>query len=207
MLSSTSSDHEQSNLWKSIWSLKFPERIRAFILLVKHESLTINLCLSKMHIRDSSCLECTEEIERVIHVVRHYVAVKLVWLSLVRASCQNIFFDVVSQDWMKMNMQINLTHGEIKEWKAFQATTCHSFWFWHNKKIYDDTYVTPTMMYVNIISRSRFYNMSIEFQQHVCIRNKVLLRISQKPPKEYRTLINIDGVAKNNRKVGCDGLV
>lgn len=65
----------------------------------------------------------------------------------------------------------------------------------------------PTMMYVDIISRSQFYNMSIKFQQRMCIGNKVLLRISWKPPKEYRTLINVDGVAKNNRKVGCDGLV
>lgn len=61
---------------KEYLTLETPERIRAFIFLVKHESLITNLYFKKMNITDPYCHDYTKEVKIVIHSPRDRVTVK-----------------------------------------------------------------------------------------------------------------------------------
>lgn len=76
LTNSNSSDNDHEVAWKIIWNLKTPERIRAFIWQVNHDTLITNFRLSRMNIRDLFYRDCMKEIETVIHAIQDCVVAK-----------------------------------------------------------------------------------------------------------------------------------
>jgi hypothetical protein len=75
-------DYNRGMEWLRIWKLKVPERIRSFILLVRHDQLITNYRKSKMHIGEPWFTHCVDIIEDTLHVLRDCLLAKSVWCNL-----------------------------------------------------------------------------------------------------------------------------
>lgn len=82
----------QDGIWKRIWRMGVPERIRTFIWLVKHERLLTNKRNSKMGLVRPYCGHCIMEVETIIHVLRDCPKAVEVWHHLVRREVRSLFF-------------------------------------------------------------------------------------------------------------------
>jgi hypothetical protein len=66
------SDHtiERNDIWKRIWRLEVPERVRGFVWIVLHRNLMTNERNSRTHLSVSFCDYCRKEVETTLHVLR-----------------------------------------------------------------------------------------------------------------------------------------
>lgn len=71
---------EQKNLFKMVWKLNAPPKIKTFWWKVVHNRLPVATQLNKRGVRvDSLCLMCGEEKETVNHVLFQCRVVREVW--------------------------------------------------------------------------------------------------------------------------------
>ena len=64
----TSSSEGQSKVWKGIWKIKTPNKVRHFIWRVAHDSLPTKVNLQHRHVPvKASCSMCDEPLESLIH--------------------------------------------------------------------------------------------------------------------------------------------
>jgi hypothetical protein len=73
-------------VWKCIWRLKVPERVRTFVWMVKHGRLLTNERKHRMGLGSEMCDFCRDHKDTTLHALRDCVLVRPLWLSVVDAS-------------------------------------------------------------------------------------------------------------------------
>ncbi|KAL8170216.1 hypothetical protein V2J09_022020, partial [Rumex salicifolius] len=65
----------QTRIWKQIWDLKAPERIKYFLWLIAHDCIFSNANQARRHISSStSCGSCGDLVESTFHIVKWCVS-------------------------------------------------------------------------------------------------------------------------------------
>lgn len=57
-------------VWKKVWKVDVPERVRSFLWIMIHDRLLTNKRKNTMGLRDSSCEHCGNVVESSLHVMR-----------------------------------------------------------------------------------------------------------------------------------------
>ena len=79
---STSNQADQSGLWKRLWKLQVPNKIKHFIWRVCNNALPTKCNLKQRHIADSDvCKLCNDAPEDALHALCFCSYVALVWLT------------------------------------------------------------------------------------------------------------------------------
>lgn len=70
-------------VWKKIWKLQVPERVRFFIWQASHGKLITNQWRFKRGLGSPFCHHCSQEVETVVHVLRDCPLASFLWSHLV----------------------------------------------------------------------------------------------------------------------------
>ncbi|KAK8623001.1 hypothetical protein V6N13_117897 [Hibiscus sabdariffa] len=92
-------------IWKRIWKLEVPQRIRVFIWLTFQERLLTNVERVQRHIVVLDLCEiCRGGREDIEHVLRSCSAAKGVWIRALPLEVRESFFSLPFHDWLRTNL-------------------------------------------------------------------------------------------------------
>lgn len=158
-------DRDNAKIWKRIWRLKVPERIRTFIQLLNHDRVLTKAYLHRLTNLDLWCDECNKVEEDVQNVLRDCPMVRFVWQQLVSKHLQGVFFACNLQERNGGNLSSRLSTDGQKLMKETQATACHQLQHWIKKRNHDESFVMPTNFARMIHNGFREYGDSERFQK------------------------------------------
>jgi len=93
-------------LWRQIWRLKAPQRMRFFIWLTTHDRLMTNAHRVKRGLAtDPKCKSCIYEEEDTLHILRDCIYAREVWNKLVPVAEQDTFFTLPLNTWLRSNLE------------------------------------------------------------------------------------------------------
>jgi hypothetical protein len=95
---------ETGGIWTMIWRLKEPERVRAFVWLVKHGRLLTNERKHCMGLGSDRCDYCCDCTETIIHVLRDCALIRPLWISAVDTAVRHQFFTSNLEDLIVINI-------------------------------------------------------------------------------------------------------
>ena len=121
--------HMISNpMWRWVWHVKVPQRIKLFTWLLLHDKLLTNATRARRHLtNDPSCLECGASMESSEHVLRLCPKARDVWASLTATGLDFSFDELNFMEWFFHNTGGN--HAD-RDWSTKFLTTLWYLWKW-----------------------------------------------------------------------------
>ncbi|KAK8999802.1 hypothetical protein V6N11_065298 [Hibiscus sabdariffa] len=93
------------SIWKRVWKLKVPQRVRVFAWLMLHERLLINVERVRQHSAEVDlCDVCMHGREDIDHVLRLCIVAKGTWRRIIPPELSETFFSLPFHDWLIKNM-------------------------------------------------------------------------------------------------------
>jgi hypothetical protein len=129
---------ETCGIWTMIWRLKGPERVRAFVWLVKHGRLLTNERKHRMGLGSDRCDYCFDCTETILHVLRDCTLIRPLWISAVDTAVRHQFFTSNLEDLIVINISCKGGISSNEGWSNFWAMACHLAWSWRNKEKHED---------------------------------------------------------------------
>lgn len=88
-------------LYRRVWSVINPERVRVFLWLVTHQVIMTSMECKRRHLSDNSvCPLCKGGDETILHVLRDCPAAAGLWTRLVPINRQPRFFTLTLLEWL-----------------------------------------------------------------------------------------------------------
>jgi hypothetical protein len=79
-------------LWKQIWRMEAPERIKVFMWQVLHDRLLTNWRMARWNLKSPYCSYCGHLEETTLHVLRDCPLANIIWSHLVDIQHRGSFF-------------------------------------------------------------------------------------------------------------------
>ena len=197
-----SNNSQLAQLWKSIWTLFVPPKVRHFIWRACHESLPTRANLHRRHILDDErCETCKLSGETAIHAIWNCPSLGIVWSSMPWKGAMNgisflSFLDL---------FQFITTNQPNHETELF-AMICWSLWYHRNRKRLSQ----PTEPLDRLVVRAQEL-LSEYHSTHSPSLNPppvVLPRPAWNPPEPGRYKVNFDGaVFENSGEAGIGVII
>ncbi|KAL4271776.1 hypothetical protein GQ457_13G010260 [Hibiscus cannabinus] len=116
-------------VWRQIWKLKVPYRVRMFAWLALHERLLTNVERVRRHMTTSEhCEICGSNSEDIDHVLCQCTAAKEVWLKIVSTTGRDRFFRVSFREWLQTNLFELFSTAGAEDWHVRFIITCWLLW-------------------------------------------------------------------------------
>lgn len=183
-------------LWRTIWRLEVPERVRSFAWQLMHGKLPTRVYCSIWSGESSDCYHCVGVAESISHVLRNCPLVVSVWRTLVPLNMRSNFFGYPFDDWARYN----ISEGDGPEWRSLWATTCFFLWRWRNEKLHASNFTRPFSP-TNVIRRYvNEYHLSKSHFNPTFKALRDIVHFAWRPAPEGGVIVNSDGAAK---ECGC----
>ncbi|XVE58507.1 hypothetical protein DITRI_Ditri04bG0175000 [Diplodiscus trichospermus] len=194
-LSCSQQEGDGDNIWKEIWKLEVPNRVRAFMWLVKHQRLMTNSERARRGFTlDDHCPFCSGMEETVEHVVRNCVEAKQVWeTSLVSTELQ--FQQSLNfEEWLRHNLTGKVRCDFAKDWTTVFAITIWWLWRWRNDFVFNN--VVKSKEYKIVWIKDRILETINAFTKNPVgahARDFVIKSVRWIPPSHGWVKLNTDG--------------
>ncbi|KAL4353175.1 hypothetical protein GQ457_06G017320 [Hibiscus cannabinus] len=137
-------------VWRRIWKLVVPQRVRVFVWVTLHERLLTNAERVRRHFENSElCGICGGAREDMEHVLRSCAMAKGLWLRLIPSASRVSFFSLTFKEWFCTNLFEGSFVSNDDEWSNRFAIMCWLLWkrrcrllFEENMGVLDDVLVT-----------------------------------------------------------------
>jgi hypothetical protein len=192
--------------WHHIWRLKVPERVRAFIWIVKHGRLLTNERKHRMGLGSATCDYCRDCNETTLHVLRDCQLIRPLWICLVDINLRHQFFNCDTNDWIAMNVANRGSKSSHDDWSCVWAMACHLAWTWRNKEKHDDSFVRPIKQVEAVKHRIINYGLADKIMQHDIHEQRAIIQIGWSPPISGWVCLNVDGALREG-VIGCGGAI
>ena len=169
-------------LWKIIWRLKVPERVRHFIWIMCHGRLLTNYNKHRMELDSVMCEFCGNTIETILHLMRDCPLVMPMWLIVVQPTVCNQFFTGNAKHWMNLNLSNDVGWNQDIEWRSFWAMACHFLRSWRNKENHDVNFKRPTHQSQHAFKSVSYYYVVNKANRLVIENPRRVVLIGWKPP-------------------------
>jgi len=196
-------------LWRLIWRLKIPQRMRFFIWLVAHDRLMTNSHRVKRRLAtDPNCRICIHEEEDSLHILRDCRLAQEIWSNLIPIDLRDNFYTSPLQAWLRRN----LTTETPSIWPTMFTSTTWWLWKWRNRRCFDDSNFKPSNPSSFIRKRTeeiaQAFNKEHSFMRHHTSRSTTVSHIQWTPPPERWYKLNVDGASKGNPgAAGAGGII
>ncbi|KAL4355424.1 hypothetical protein GQ457_06G013310 [Hibiscus cannabinus] len=194
-------------LWKHIWSLQVPQRIRCFLWLACRQKLMTNLerCKRKLT-NDSFCPLCNREVETIIHTLRDCVYLRQYWRRIVPQALLNAFFSSSVQGWLCQNLYSNILFRANLPWKLVFSSILWHTWKNRNDAIFTGISSTFEQVFSRGIAWANYYND--DWMTGALDTHSTMIPTPWSNPKPGCFCSNIDGaVSLNSGKATIGGLL
>ena len=203
-------DIDEVRGWKSMWSVKAPQRVRFFIWLASQDRLMSN---GNRFIRrmtdDPRCFVCGEIEENTIHILRDCLAAKRVW-RLLGVQTDDLIWRIPLRDWLLGNIEKrNLQSDE--GWPTLFSVTCWWLWRWRNERSFNAEPRIPIDQVSFVFARVKevrdaFLRDQCPNSGHGGTRQEILVK--WQCPSVGWVKLNTDGASKGNPgKAGAGGVI
>ncbi|CAL1407041.1 unnamed protein product [Linum trigynum] len=119
-------DHK---LWKMLWNLPVPERIRCFMWLLVLGKISSNEAHCQRHLTtESDCYRCAGRVETILHIFRECPPATYFWTRVVASSDQPAFSSMSTQTWLRKNILSEDTSITGIPWNAFYSIAVWLLW-------------------------------------------------------------------------------
>uniref|UniRef100_A0A803LTB7 Reverse transcriptase zinc-binding domain-containing protein n=1 Tax=Chenopodium quinoa TaxID=63459 RepID=A0A803LTB7_CHEQI len=185
-------------VWKHIWQLDGPPKLRHFLWRAVSGTLAVKVVLHRRHIvTDPFCQRCQNEEETICHALMGCCCVKQIWeVSDFWEDIQCVGTESFAEFFMRMVGK--LSQNELSVFSALLWVG----WTSRNKALYDETHHDPQQL------ASGFVKYTLEYKQYSeRVYSRVLygdassLNQWQKPPTGVLKL-NVDAAILRDRTVG-----
>ncbi|KAK8480524.1 hypothetical protein V6N11_037884, partial [Hibiscus sabdariffa] len=123
------SEIHNTEVWKRLWKLAVPQRVRVFVWVALHERMLTNMERVRRHIVNSElCGICGGAREDVEHVLRSCVAAMGLWLRLISLEFRISFFSLSFKEWFCKNLFDRSFVPNDGEWSNRFAIMCWLLW-------------------------------------------------------------------------------
>ncbi|RYR27976.1 hypothetical protein Ahy_B01g052052 [Arachis hypogaea] len=202
---------ENSNIYKQVWKLKIPQRLKSFSWLLTHEALLTN---SKRKSRglteDSTCPRCHQFEETILHVLRDCPFIRKVWTSIIPRDYQDTFFSQSFHDWLRKNLLEASPSVNGTPWPITFTTTCNLAWKSRNELIFSEDSLPNTQFSRIAVNLADHYHFALNLTE-VSTKTLRLTRkesIGWEPPEQGWLKLNVDGsVLHPGSRGACGGII
>ena len=197
-------------LFKQIWQVLAPQRVRSFLWLVANDALLTNVNIVRRHIaHDTTRVLCGTYEESLLHIIRDCFVAQNIWISIEASLVQSDFFDQSLQEWLTWNLSSQTRSVYGVPWPLFFAACCMLLWRSGNSFIFEGVQMDTQQLFHWIIWTAKDYNMA---QNIVLVAKEKaagfhVKQIGWTPPPCSWVKINTDGSVLNNSNAACGGLI
>ncbi|KAG7599606.1 Endonuclease/exonuclease/phosphatase superfamily [Arabidopsis suecica] len=186
------------NLFKRVWRVRAPERVRMFLWLVVNQAIMTNVERHRRHLSDSGlCQVCKGGEETIIHVLRDCPAMEGIWQRLLPPRSRQPFFAKSILEWVYANL------GEEREVAGSPWSTCFAMtvwwgWKWRCGNVFNSNgKCRDRLRFLKELAKevsSAF--LFVEGSGRRAMREERL--IAWKPPGDDWIKLNTDGASQGN---------
>jgi ribonuclease HI len=195
------------NVWKTIWKLQVPERVRCFIWLLKHGRILTNYRKNKMKLGTPFCSFCGDIVETELHVLRDCPKCLNVWINVVEDNDRSLFFNTDFHQWITLNINGGIRGTNMDNWPSYWATSCHAIWGWRNREQHDDNFFRPSDTRLHLQKRVHDYSIAMKANNVMNSSSRTTRQVGWFPPCVGWVAVNTDGAKSMSHSSGCGGLV
>ncbi|EEF28407.1 hypothetical protein RCOM_0370700 [Ricinus communis] len=118
-------------LWKG------PERVQYFLWLCFHDKLLTNHERVRWRMSDqSSCAQCTGDVEAIHHILRDCPSSMAVWLKILPMCHWQTFLSLSVEQWLLYNLLNEDGVATSIKWKTLFGTACWMLWKFRNATLF-----------------------------------------------------------------------
>ncbi|CAL1357331.1 unnamed protein product [Linum trigynum] len=207
---------ETDGVWKEIWRLPVPERVRCFIWLAIQGKIATNVLRFQRKVAESPCCQrCTEQPETVLHILRDCAPAAYFWCLHVPQQKQHEFFSDSHEGWFRKNIMSKEASSTGIEWSGFFSMA--SWLLWKNRTTASfkgmSAALSSSSLAHSIVTKAKLWSDSWHapelFLNHK--RNpveRVAAAVGWTPLLEGWVLLNTDGASNGNPgPAGAGGIV
>ncbi|XP_026399043.1 uncharacterized protein LOC113294886 [Papaver somniferum] len=134
-------------IWKSLWKMKLPHRVKLFIWKCLKDIVPTRVCLSQdMNPIDVSCAICNSEAESLYHLLVLCNHAKEVW-RILNVNIDRIIINYHSiREWIMSWFQgvENAGDDDLKTWRSLLMVGCWIIWKERCDCVFQDKSLNPT---------------------------------------------------------------
>ncbi|CAL1392202.1 unnamed protein product [Linum trigynum] len=197
-------------IWKKIWRLHVPERVRVFVWMAMLGKLTTNQIRKDRHLTDNnSCPECEGISETIVHCLRDCRKAKAVWNKILDANRRAAFFNAGHQDWMKSNILDVSTGNWMGEWGSFYSLVIWYLWKCRNDGIFKGIKLSSSTLHHYVTAKANDWARTwIDARKSLAMvegGNRTEALIGWKKPPIGWHKMNTDGANQSNMGMATAG--
>ncbi|CAL1412749.1 unnamed protein product [Linum trigynum] len=193
-------------LWRTIWRLPVPERVRVFMWQTCTGKIATNSLRFHRKVAASPCCpRCPGSPETILHTLRDCPPATFFWLRQTAGLHQQDFFTLDQGDWLSSNLLRTDTVATGMTWPAFFST---ALWLiWKNRCVLcmqgSGAALTPPSLEHSILAKTKmWHNAWLAPPLLPCKGNRPADRVEKevgwKPPTEGWIMLNTDGASNGN---------
>ncbi|XP_042974662.1 uncharacterized protein LOC122306298 [Carya illinoinensis] len=184
-------------MWKAIWSMKLPIKVRIFAWKAVKEILPTKSNLKKKKVlTEDGCVFCHAKNEDTLHALCSCPAIKEVWSlyfpSMVLMKEHDMFLDVV----------LRLQHNKRHDMLDLFFIICWSCWYRRNMKMFENKAMSIDAILGNALAMQKSYK-ELKNKPISIIRNQY--RWELPPPGVFK--LNVDGVFSSSGSIAGIGAI
>ncbi|CAJ2661977.1 unnamed protein product [Trifolium pratense] len=161
-----------------------------------------------MKLGEPYCDHCYQFEESILHVIRDCPIAVQTWQHLLHNGRGNFFLAQLQRVDRGLNLSCQLGRNSEYGWDSIWATTCYLLWYWRNKRIQDENFISPIKPLEVVLEYVKTYGDSIALEQKAQSGRKTQVQVARKGPPNGWCALNIDGAAKSNlQRAGCGGVL
>lgn len=126
-------------LFKLIWKLHVPERMRTFLWLIIHGRILTNAERCRRHLSLSDlCPLCSLHSESLLHLFRDCPSISALWGGIVPLDIIGDFYTLEFKEWLLLNLSNSSYHADGLPWKDWFVVVLWWCWKWRNDWVFNN---------------------------------------------------------------------
>lgn len=198
-------------VWKEIWDVKVPQKIKFFLWKLCHNALPVGQNLCKKRIKNSPlCQLCEKEEESIEHMLLFCEWTRVVWFGL-QVQCVPSRTSVTSiHQWLgKMFTEFD----KLQDFKVYaKMSLCCALWsIWkgRNQAIFDSKMPNPNdvLNKINLLQKDYYDNWANLSRNVQSQGQSIQISRAWRPPLSGCSKINSDASFSKQKKLAWAGIV
>ena len=192
-------------LYKRIWSVGAPERVRVFLWLVSRQVIMTNMERKRRHLCDNGvCQLCKNGDETILHVLRDCSAAAGLWVKIVPLSKRQRFFNLPLLEWLYENLRKDASNNE-DPWAILFALTVWWCWKWRCGYVFGETGKCRDRVKFVKDKAHEVVLANKKLKHHLAVGVRVEKRISWIRPANSWCKMNTGGASRGNPGLATAG--
>ena len=196
---------QMENLFKSMWRVVAPERVRVFLWLVGNQAIMTNAERYRRHLSGTDvCQVCKGGVETILHVLRDCPAMEGIWSRFVSSTKRQAFFSMPLLEWLYRNLYDNDAQNEIP-WATTFALGVWWGWKWRCGNVFGDNRLwRDRVKFLRNLAREVMRAKKTEEESRARVQ-RVEIMVGWTPPRGGWMKLNTDGASHGNPGLASAG--